>query len=702
MWWLPGWQITKQSGPAGSSSTGGQRISAIKAITSGERSSSFDRQLLGWSWAAYVWGLALIAFVLFWQWGKPFAGWAFKVPKSWRVPLKNWIGDGMDWLVQEASFGPFSFTDLTRFIAAVIDLPYRAVLSLLSTGWLQGQGSDAVQILPPLSWLLVIGLVMLLGHYAGGWRLSVLVGGCFAFILLFGQWDNAMVTLASIAIAVPLGVTGGLFLGLASYRWPRIENVLIPTLDLMQTIPVFAYLVPILFLFGFGPTAAVVATVIYALPPMTRVAIVALGNVSSEIRDLGYMVGCNRRQMTWRVMVPSAMPALMVGVNQVIMLSLNMVIIASMIGAGGLGFEVLAALRRLDIGTGIEAGLAIVALAIALDRLSQAFATKTSVHQDKADTSLIERHPYALAGLGLVVLTGLLGFVLPALQAFPEAWQLSTGSFWSDVVRWINVNFFDQLEAFKNLLLLNLLIPFKRFLLGLPWIGVVILLGMAGFSLGGIRLAFNVCVLALLIALTGLWDKAMITVYLCGIAVLIAALIGIPIGIFVAEREPAWRIVKVMIDTAQTLPSFVYLMPAVMLFRVGDFTAMIAVVAYAIAPAIRYTVLGLRQVDPQTVEAGRAIGCTRLQLLTKIKLKLALPEIMLGLNQTVMLALSMLVITALVGTRDLGQEVYIALTKADTGRGLVAGLAVAFIGIIADRLIKAGAERIRARRGLGH
>ena len=164
-----------------------------------------------------------------------------------------------------------------------------------------------------------------------------------------------------------------------------------------------------------------------------------------------------------------------------------------------------------------------------------------------------------------------------------------------------------------------------------------------------------------------------------------------------AERERLWRWLQVVIDTLQTLPSFVYLMPAVMLFRVGDFTALIAIVAYAVAPAIRYTVLGLERVDPKVVEAGRAMGCTPWQILTKIKLKLALPEIMLGLNQTIMFALSMLVITALVGTRDLGQEVYIALTKADTGRGLVAGLAVAFIAIIADRMIAAGAARVRER-----
>jgi glycine betaine/proline transport system permease protein len=391
----------------------------------------------------------------------------------------------------------------------------------------------------------------------------------------------------------------------------------------------------------------------------------------------------------------------MVGVNQVIMLSLNMVIIASMIGAGGLGFEVLSALRRLDIGTGIEAGFAIVALAIALDRLSQAFAGRVAAPARPDDPRhLVARHPYTAAAFALVLVTGLGGLVLGALQTYPEPWQVSTGTFWSEVVRWININFYDQLEALKNLLLLNLLIPFKRLLLDLPWLGVVGLLAVAGWTLGGWRLALLVASLAFLIAATGQWAKAMVTVYLCGISVLIAALIGIPIGIFAAERPRRWRVVQAVIDTLQTLPSFVYLMPAVMLFRVGDFTAMIAVVAYAIAPAIRYTAHGIQQVNPELVEAGTAAGCTRWQLLTKIKLKLALPEIMLGINQTIMLALSMLVITALVGTRDLGQEVYIALTKADTGRGLVAGLAVAFIAIIADRLIAAGSNRMRGRLGL--
>lgn len=643
--------------------------------------------------------LATILVLAAWWIGPQIGKWAFDYPRAWQIPAARHISDWMKWLVNEASFGLFSFTDLTRFVADLIDIPYTFALSLLSTGFLSGQGSAAVQIVPPISFLGVILLVGLMGYHAGGRKLAALVVVCFGFLAAFGQWTSAMVTLASILVAVPIGVALGLVLGLAGYRWPWVERAISPLLDLMQTIPIFAYLVPILFLFGFGPTAAIVGTVIYAMPPMVRITLLGLRAVPSEIHDLGRMVGCTPRQMTWKVMVPSAADALMVGVNQVIMLSLNMVIIASMIGAGGLGFDVLAALRRLDIGAGFEAGFAIVALAVALDRLSQAFARKagTPTTSGTDEHTVIRRHPYLAAGLAVIVSSIIASLISPALATLPDDLTLSTGSFWNEVVKWININFFDMLEAIRTTLLLHLLVPIKRFLAELPWVGIVVLLALAGYRLGGLRLAILTAILSLLIAATGQWEKAMVTVYLCGISVIIACLIGIPIGILAAERERLWRWLQVVIDTLQTLPSFVYLIPAVMLFRVGDFTALIAIVAYAVAPAIRYTALGLQRVDPKVVEAGRAMGCTPFQILTKIKLKLALPEIMLGLNQTIMFALSMLVITALVGTRDLGQEVYIALTKADTGRGIVAGLAVAFIAIIADRLISAGAARMRER-----
>jgi glycine betaine/proline transport system permease protein len=635
--------------------------------------------------AAVLWMAALAAVGAIMAWGA--GSWAAEFPKAWVLPFKDWIGGFVAWLQDEASFGLFTFRDLTRAVAWVIAQPYALVHGLLSAG---------LGPIPPLPWAGLTGALAILGLWAGGRGLAALVAGLMTFIAVFGQWDSAMVTLASILIAVPLGVAGGLALGLACYRWPAVDRALAPVLDLMQTVPVFAYLVPVLILFGFSPVAAIIATVIYALPPMTRVTHLALSRVPAEVRDLGRMVGSSPRQMTWRVMIPSARDGLMVGVNQVIMLSLNMVIIASMIGAGGLGFDVLQALRRLDFGAGLEAGFAIVALAVMLDRLSQAVALRLGeVVRPPAD-------PYLRAALLWLVATALAGLVLPALQVWPESWHLSTGDFWSRVMEAINLRWFDTIEAVKNFFLLNLLVPFKRFLISLPWLGVAGLVTLAGWRLGGWRLAVLTGGLTILVATTGLWEEAMITLYLCGISVVLAMLIGVPVGIVAAERDWLWRGVRIVIDTLQTLPSFVYLMPAVMLFRVGDFTAMIAVVAYAVVPAIRYTALGLQGVDPQLVEAGRAMGATRAQILRRIKLKLALPEIMLGLNQTVMFALSMLVITALVGTRDLGQEVYIALTKANAGQGLVAGLAIAFIAIIADRLIQAGAGRMRARLGVGH
>jgi glycine betaine/proline transport system permease protein len=375
-----------------------------------------------------------------------------------------------------------------------------------------------------------------------------------------------------------------------------------------------------------------------------------------------------------------------------------------MIGAGGLGFEVLTALRRLDISAGIESGVAIVVLAIALDRLSQAFAENSEVRARsaaaRAGEPFYRRYPNLTAACVIVVTAGILGVFYAPIQAYPAAWTLTTGGFWEGIVRWINVNFFDALDAFKNALLLNILIPVKRFLGALPWLAVVAALGLAGFALSGLRLALLCVVLSALIAVTGQWEKATVTVYLCGISVVFACLIGVPIAVWASTRDRVWQGVEVFVDTLQTLPSFVYLMPGVMLFRVGDFTAIVAVVAYSLAPVIRYTGHGLRSVDPQLVEAGVVSGCTPFQILTKIKLKLALPELMLGLNQTIMLAISMLVITALVGTRDLGQEVYIALAKADTGRGIVAGLAIAFIAIIADRLITAGSDLLRVRLGM--
>lgn len=626
--------------------------------------------------------------------------WAFKYPKSLIIPFNVWISALMKWLMESFDLGLFTFKELTRSLAWLIEQPYNVVKSFLATGFLSGQGSYAVEVFPRVSWIAMIVGCVLLGRYAKDWKLAALMGGCLFYLAIFDQWDSAMVTLSSIAIAVPFGVAGGLFLGIAGYRSKKFEMVLTPILDLMQTVPVFAYLVPVLIMFGFSPVSAMIATIIYAIAPMVRVTMLALQKVPQEVIEAGRITGCTERQLLWKVQIPSAMRTLMIGVNQVVMLSLNMVIIASMIGAGGLGFDVLTALKRLRIGEGIEAGLAITVLAIAMDRASQAFANRPPPVHGAPVGSWVQRHPFLLIFLAAVVVTWVLGLFVPSMDAVPEWLKVSTGTFWGDLVKWINVNYFDQIDGFKNFLLLNLMIPFKRFLLTLPWIGVVGIVALAGYQLGGWRLSALTGALTTFLAVVGLWTKAMVTVYLCGISVLIVCLIGIPIGIVAARNERLHRIVGVIIDTLQTLPSFVYLIPVVMLFRVGEFSAMLAIIAYAIVPVIRYTDHGIRNVPPHLVEAATQTGCSGRQMLWKVQMPIALPEIMLGINQTIMMALAMLVITALVGTRELGQEVYMALARADTGRGLVAGICVAFIAIIADRLIGAWARRRKEELGL--
>jgi glycine betaine/proline transport system permease protein len=627
--------------------------------------------------------------------------WAMDVPRGWRLPVEDWVSAAMDWLVSDAGFGLFSFRELTRFLSAMLEVPLAIATGLFATGLLSGQGSAAVEVLPPLPWIAVLCGAALLAWYAGGARLAAFAAAAFLYLAAFGQWESAMVTLSSIVIAVPFGVAGGVLLGIAGFRSPRFRRGMLPILDGMQTIPVFAYLLPILFLFGFGPVAALIATIIYAMPPMVRVTMLALDEVSPEIVEFGRMAGCTRRQLIAKVMMPVARAPLMVGVNQVIMLSLNMVIIASMIGAGGLGFDVLAALRRLDIGGGVEAGLAIVVLAVALDRISQAFAVRAARFGNAGQSGVRQRFGLPLGAAAAVVVIWALAIVFPGMRSYPAGLEVSTASYWDALVEWVNINFFDNFEAFKTAVLVNVLVPVKRFMLAQPWPWGTAVVAAAMWSLGGPRRATIAALFCLFIALTGFWEPAMVSIYLVGVSVVIAALIGIPIGIAAGLNNRLWNVVEGVIDTLQTLPSFVYLIPVVMLFRVGDFTAMVAVILYALAPPIRYTALGIREVNPSLLEAAKAMGTTRAQRLAKVRLPLALPTIMLGLNQTVMLAISMLVITALVGTRDLGQEVYIALTKADVGHGIVAGLGVAMIAMIADRLMTASAARMKRRLGLG-
>ena len=620
--------------------------------------------------------------------------WASSYPDWAKLPVSDWIS--AIFLAIRANF-----TWLTRSITAILDVPLQFAFNLLARGFKLGHGPDA-SMLPRLSWLGICLTAGIAGWTAGGGSRSLMLvalGGAF-YMALFGQWDSAMLTLALIAICVPLCVAAGLFMGIWGYRHQKAADlILVPALDLMQTVPTFAYLVPMLLLFGNNPVSALVATALFATPPMVRATMLGLARVPQDVRDFADMAGCTPRQRLWRVLVPSARPMLMVGVNQVIMFSLNMVIISSMIGAGGLGYDVLLALRALKIGEAMEAGLAIVALAIVLDRLSQAVAAERP-RPPQAEGGWLARHPALALAIAILAASTLLSLVVPALAKVPSEITVTTAPYWKSAVDWVTQHFFDQIEAFRVALLTYGLNPARAFLEGFPWLPAVALLGLAGLQLGGWRLGLLVCVLTTFCAAVGLWQKTMATVYLCGVAAILSALIGVPLGLMSARHKRLERLTLPIIDTLQTIPSFCFIIPVVMLFRVGDVTALIATVAFAVVPAIRYTNHGIRQVPPELIEAAVTSGCTPRQTFWKVQLPLALPEITLGMNQTILMSLSMIIICAMIGTRDLGQEVFIALAKADSGRGIVAGLAIAFIGIVADRLMSAAAAHQKARLGI--
>ena len=640
-------------------------------------------------------GFLFIAFLMVFDHLFP---WAMQYPENWEIPVQRELTIFSKWMMNELDFGLFTFRDLTRGFVTLFELPMILVRGILAKGFVFYGETEDVRI-PAISWISVIAIGVLIAYRIKGVALASFVGAVLLYLASFGLWNSAMMTLSSVLVSVPLGVSFGILLGIWAFRNRQVEKLLTPIFDVMQTMPIFAYLVPTLAMFGYGPGSAVIVTMIYAMPPMARVTILGLRGVPGEIVELSHMLGCSNRQIIWKVMLPSARPTLMVGVNQVIMLSLNMVIIASLIGAGGLGFNIWQALQKLFIGAGVEAGVAITLMAIALDRISQAYASRSPSHEI-TDAHRRRRYwTWFLVVLFLVVPTPV-GFFMPSITTYPEFLKITTGLFWDNVVDWINLNLYFLTSAIKTWTVLNVLRPLKSFLLEIPWFGAIALIAALGLRLGGIRLAATIAGIATLIAMVGLWDRAMVSLYLAGLGLMAAALIGIPLGIYAAWNDNVNRVLQVIIDAVQTLPTFVYLIPIVMLFKVGDFAGLMAITLYSLAPAVRYTNLGIRLVPPDLIEAARAAGCSNLQILTKVQLRLALPEMMLGLNQTLMMALSMLVISALVGTRGLEQETLEALSYFDTGKGIVAGLAVAGMAIIVDRLVSAWSRRRKLELGL--
>jgi len=480
-----------------------------------------------------------------------------------------------------------------------------------------------------------------------------------------------------------------------------------PLLNVAQTMPHFSYLVPVMVFFGVGDHAGAIATIIFATPPMIRLTLLGLKKVSPEVIDAGMMSGCNNFQLMSKVLIPSARRDILIGVNQVIMQCLAMAVIASFIGAKGLGFNLLLALNQLKIGQALELGICIVLIAVFLDKLSLAWANKQTDYF--ADLPFIERHKYAVSFAAILFVGTLLAYLgtflfrdgINYLYMIPHNKGYTSQLFWQSGVDWIWDTFFFSLQGFNTWLIQDVLIPMKTAYLSMPVIATFTLVMGVGYIIGGIRSALIVGGFLLVIALLQWWERALITAYMASFGVIVSGLIGITVGSLCARNKIASKIILLVCDTFQTFPSFIYLIPVIMLFGVTDTSVLIAVIVYATIPATRYTVEGLTSVPQALQDAGSMSGVNRMQRWLKIEMPLALPHIMLGLNQTVVFALFMVIIGAMIGTDDLGQFILKALSdKQGIGNGLLLGLCVAFIGLAVDHLIQTWATQRRKLLGI--
>jgi glycine betaine/proline transport system permease protein len=649
-----------------------------------------------------------------------------------------WVNQGEDYLKEHYRW-------ITRLIASYVKAGYFMFEDFLIDS----------------PWVFIAALLVIPSLAFGGIRLAIFMLLGTLYWGMVGLWESAMETLALMGLSVFLSVVVGVMLGVFCALSDRFERGMKPVLDTMQVMPAFVYLIPAMFFFGIGGAPAILATMIYSMPPIIRLTNLGIRQVPDQTIESATSFGSSKSQILFKIQIPLALPSIMMGVNQTIMMALALVVLATFIGAQGLGSEIWVAIRKLDVGAAMEGGLCVLLMAIMFDRFSKAFSRESvTLPADSQKfyllpqtwdiypvAKLIEKpfhyihfifaficsgiirifsylleqilsvinknlavgvsqflnlHYFFITGVLILVGINLYDTHVMAIGTFPESWNLSIRDEIASGVKALTVNptFISITKAIRSSVVIYLLRPLDMYLTYLPYwftIGTLVLISWASV---GFRFAITTVILLIFIGACGIWTEAMITLSSVLISVLLCFVIGVPIGI-IASYNPRFKAInEVVLDAMQTLPYFCYLIPVLMFFGGGAFSALLATIIYSIPPIIRLTVLGLSQVSVTYSEVSTSFGGSLIQTLRKVKFPLAVPSLVMGFNQTVMMAFAMQIVTPLIGGKGLGLEVFNGLARSDTGRSLAAGIGICLLAMIIDRISLAWTKKQRDALGI--
>jgi glycine betaine/proline transport system permease protein len=553
-------------------------------------------------------------------------------------------------------------------------------------------GFDA--LLATLGWPGVLAVAGSLGLIFGGLRLATLTVLGFASLGVLGLWTASMETLSLMLAAVIIALVIGIPLGIVAGRSQRFASFISPVLDVMQIMPTFCYLAPMTLLFFIGAPSATIVTLIYAIPPAIRITSFGIRGVAKETMEAAVSLGSTRWQVLRKVQLPLARRTIGVGINQTIMMALSMVVITALIGAPGLGKNVLQALQKGHVGEAFDAGIAIVILAIVLDRLTDRAGEWMDPRTRRVDDSVRRRRFLYGAVFAVSVSAIILAHTLPHPTVFPTDLSFSFREPIDAVVGWMKTNLYGLTSALKDATSNFLINPLEAVLTSAPWwLVMAVVVGIA-WLISGLRSALIAGVCLVLLVVASLWEHSMQTLTTVLVATSVTLTIGIAFGIVSARSDRLRAFLRPILDAAQTMPAFVYLIPAVALFGASRFTAIVASVIYAAPPVIRLVDAGIRSVSPTVMEAATAAGSTERQLLWKVQLPLSRKALLLAVNQGIVLVLAMVVVGGLVGAGALGFDVVAGFAqRSNFGIGLVAGASIVLLGIMLDRISQGAGAR---------